>query len=58
MCNIWQLPPGDELEPEQYRRLPRTLRDINVTGGKPFLRDDLVEIIRILNEHCSASRAS
>ena len=56
MCNIWQLPPGDELEPEQYRRLPRTLRDINITGGEPFLRDDLVEIIRILNKHCSRPR--
>jgi MoaA/NifB/PqqE/SkfB family radical SAM enzyme len=56
MCNIWQLPPGDELEPAQYRKLPRTLRDINVTGGEPFLRDDLVDIIRVLNERCGRPR--
>ena len=56
MCNIWQLPPGDELEPEQFRKLPRTLRDINITGGEPFLRDDLVEIVRILDEHCDHPR--
>ena len=56
MCNIWQLPPGFELSPQDYRRLPRTLRDINVTGGEPFLRDDLVEIVRILDEHCNHPR--
>jgi MoaA/NifB/PqqE/SkfB family radical SAM enzyme len=56
MCNIWQLPPGEELAPEEFRRLPRTLRDINITGGEPFLRDDLVEIVRILDEHCNHPR--
>jgi radical SAM protein with 4Fe4S-binding SPASM domain len=56
MCNIWQLPPGDELSPEQFRKLPRALRDINITGGEPFLRDDLVEIVGILNEHCNHPR--
>jgi Fe-coproporphyrin III synthase len=56
MCNIWQLPPGDELEPEQYRKLPRTLRDINITGGEPFLRDDLVEIVRIIDQRCGHPR--
>ncbi len=56
MCNIWQLPPGEELEPEQFRNLPRSLRDINVTGGEPFLRDDLVEIVRIFDERCGHPR--
>jgi len=56
MCNIWQLPPGPELAPDEYRKLPRTLRDINVTGGEPFLRDDLVEIVRVLDEHCNHPR--
>ncbi len=56
MCNIWQLPPGDELPPDEFRRLPRTLRDINITGGEPFLRDDLVEIVRVLDAHCDHPR--
>lgn len=56
MCNIWQLPPGPELEPEMYRRLPRTLEDVNITGGEPFLRDDLVDIVRIVDEHCGGPR--
>ncbi|MDD4856907.1 MAG: radical SAM protein [Candidatus Krumholzibacteria bacterium] len=56
MCNIWKLPPGDELTPEEFRNLPRTLRDINITGGEPFLRDDIVEVVRILDEHCNHPR--
>ncbi len=56
MCNIWQLPPGDEMAPEEYRKLPRTLRDVNITGGEPFLRDDLVEIVNIIYERCCHPR--
>ena len=56
MCNIWQLPPSDELSPAEYRKLPPTLRDVNITGGEPFLRDDLVEIVRIIYEHCHHPR--
>lgn len=56
MCNIWQLTPGEEMAADQYRGLPRTLRDVNVTGGEPFLRDDIVEIVRIINERCGRPR--
>jgi MoaA/NifB/PqqE/SkfB family radical SAM enzyme len=56
MCNIWQLPPGREMGPEDYRSLPQTLRDVNITGGEPFLRDDLVEIVRVIDEHCRHPR--
>ena len=56
MCNIWREPPGEELAPVEFRKLPRTLRDINITGGEPFLRDDLVEIVRILDERCNHPR--
>jgi radical SAM protein with 4Fe4S-binding SPASM domain len=56
MCDIWRLEPGKELAPADYRRLPRTLRDVNVTGGEPFLREDLVEIVRTIDEHCGHPR--
>jgi Fe-coproporphyrin III synthase len=56
MCNIWQLPPGEEMAAGEYRKLPRTLRDVNVTGGEPFLRDDIVGIVRIINEVCGRPR--
>ena len=56
MCNIWKLEPGPELAPEEYRRLPRTLRDVNITGGEPFLRDDIVDLVRVIDEHCNHPR--
>ncbi len=56
MCNIWRLPPGEELSPDEYRRLPATLRDVNISGGEPFLRDDIVEIVRTVNERCGGPR--
>lgn len=56
MCNIWQLAHDYELEPGEFGRLPESLRDVNITGGEPFLRDDLVEIVRIINERCRRPR--
>lgn len=56
MCNIWQMPAGEELAPADYERLPRTLRDVNVTGGEPFLRDDLVDVVHTIHRRCGAPR--
>ncbi len=44
MCNIWSAESPPELPPAVYRKLPASLRDINLTGGEPFLRDDLPEV--------------
>ncbi len=52
MCGIWQAPPCGELRPEEYRRLPTSLRDINLSGGEPFLREDLPDIVRVIRETC------
>ena len=41
MCGIWSSKPVAELPPAAYARLPASLRDVNLTGGEPFLRDDL-----------------
>lgn len=49
-CDIWMIRPENELKPEDYRRLPPSLKHINVSGGEPFLRDDLPEIVRIMRE--------
>lgn len=40
------------MEPENYKKLPSSLRTVNITGGEPFLRKDLVEVVR--NIHSSA----
>lgn len=49
MCNTWQFPsdPKDEITPAIVAKLPTGLKFINITGGEPFLRDDLVEIVRV-----------
>jgi radical SAM protein with 4Fe4S-binding SPASM domain len=51
MCNIWRHPTksGDEFRPELLEKLP-DLKFANITGGEPFLRDDIAEIIRILKK--------
>jgi radical SAM protein with 4Fe4S-binding SPASM domain len=49
MCNIWKYPtkPEEELKPQILNKLPQ-LDFCNVTGGEPFLRDDIGGIIYIL----------
>lgn len=56
MCNIWKLKDTPELELEQYKKLSPTLCDINVSGGEPFLRQDIVELVKILHETCPKAR--
>jgi MoaA/NifB/PqqE/SkfB family radical SAM enzyme len=56
MCNIWQLKNTPELKFEHFRKLPSSLRDINVSGGEPFLRQDLVGLVKILRETCPKAR--
>lgn len=56
MCDIWKKRPGRELRPEDYSRLPSSLREINVTGGEPLLRDDLAEVIRTMRARCPRAR--
>lgn len=52
MCNIWQIKDFPEIPPELYYRLPQSLKDINISGGEPFLRKDIVEIVRIIKNRC------
>lgn len=48
MCNIWKNPTDikEEIKPEDLRCLPN-LKFINLTGGEPFIREDLEEIVRV-----------
>lgn len=58
MCKIWENDAGPELTIEQIREifddslLSNSVEFINVTGGECFLRDDLVELIKIWVEKC------
>ncbi len=51
MCHTWKFPSKkeEEFKPSLLEKLPR-LSFCNVTGGEPFLRDDLEEIISILQK--------
>ena len=51
MCNIWQMPAtSPELEASDWIKLLQSpvlseLKELDVTGGEPFLRDDLPELL-------------
>ena len=45
MCDIWRNDMHGEIAPEIFGRLPTSLRDINISGGEPFLRTDLPDIL-------------
>jgi radical SAM protein with 4Fe4S-binding SPASM domain len=45
MCDIWKNDMHGEVGPEIFGRLPKSLRDVNISGGEPFLRSDLPQIL-------------
>lgn len=56
MCDIWKKPACEEIEPQLYAKLPSSLKLINVSGGEPFLRRNLPEVIAVLSETCNEPR--
>jgi len=56
MCNIWKNPSTKTLPPEEYAKLPKSLRTINITGGEPFLRNDLLEVVRVIHSVVPTAR--
>lgn len=49
MCNTWQYPTKreEEIGIDVYEKLP-FMDTINITGGEPFLREDLEEVINVI----------
>ncbi|MFH1427214.1 MAG: radical SAM protein [Patescibacteria group bacterium] len=45
MCDIWKNQDNTMLSPEKFLELPSSLKYINVSGGEPFLRNDIVEVV-------------
>lgn len=48
MCNIWQHPTSrkEEITLKDIKKLPDNLRFANITGGEPFLREDIEDIVK------------
>ncbi len=51
MCDVWRLSDhGYELEPELFAKFPTCLRNVNITGGEPFMRKEIAQIIGVLRK--------
>ena len=51
MCNCWKNPtsPDEEFKPEILEKIPKGMKRLNITGGEPLLRQDLQDIVEILD---------
>jgi len=56
MCDIWKIKNYPEFSREEVKKLPTTLRDINISGGEPFLRKDLPDFIAEVVKTCPKAR--
>lgn len=52
MCNTWQYPTknGEEITLKDIDKIPSGLRFANITGGEPFLRNDIEEIVDVVKK--------
>jgi len=48
MCDIWKIKDSPELDLVEFSKLHDSLRDINLSGGEPFLYKNLLEVIKNL----------
>ncbi len=56
MCSIWQIKDHQEIPAQTYLKLPATLKDINISGGEPFMRADIVEVVKNIKTACPNAR--
>ena len=52
MCGIWKKKEMPALKPEDFLKLPKSLVDLNLSGGEPFLRSDLLDFVVKAKERC------
>lgn len=50
MCNIWKYPTDarKEISPKELEILPDSLKFVNLTGGEPFQREDIEEVVEVM----------
>jgi len=56
MCDIWKMEPHELMQVEDFKRLPKTLKDVNISGGEPFLHKNIVDIVRTVRERLPKAR--
>lgn len=56
MCDIWKNHFTNELTPQEYLRLPASLKNINITGGEPFLRRDITDVYAAIQTACKKAK--
>lgn len=56
MCGIWHTESAPLLQAAAIDALPRTLRDLNLSGGEPFLREDLGDLARAARRRLPGAR--
>jgi len=55
-CNIWTNQDSFSCEFSDFKRLPRNIENVNISGGEPFLREDLPEVVRIIKNQCPKAK--
>ena len=56
ICNIWRTPFKEELGTGQIAKIFRNLKDLvwlDLTGGEITLREDLIEVVRIIKDNAA-----
>lgn len=59
MCNIWKSKQTNDLKLKDFENIAKSnifkneIRSINITGGEPFLRNDIVKIITTFIKNCN-----
>ncbi len=56
MCDIWRNRGMDFTPIDVYKKLPSSLRMIDLTGGEPFLRPDMADVVRVVHQTCPKAR--
>lgn len=54
-CNVWQMKSDNELSTEEFDEVFRKLGEaywFTMSGGEPFLKDDLVKICQSAHDNC------
>ncbi len=59
MCGIWKVKPENELLLSEFEHLlghpfMSDIKWVNLTGGEPFVRKDLVQLVKALKDRCPA----